>query len=225
MAPLVLTRGTLSSPDGSIRVSNVQVLGVDERFWRLAPNLKDTPIGKEGAQINSSSWNPDTFFVNQRLGKRLNHASQARLILRMEEPSLFSRDAPLSGERDNKFISMNQELGEIIAADGFGSFGLKKGGDIGFIESLAKFGLPYFVTLLYGICILSFRGLKEIRSLRIKAISNSNMNLSFLQFAVSFMVLILIMEIHYSVWYSKSILPFFFFSLALFDRYLNNKSL
>ena len=125
VAPLVLTRGTLSSPDGSIRVSNVQVLGVDERFWRLAPNLKDTPIGKEGAQINSSSWNPDTFFVNQRLGKRLNHASQARLILRMEEPSLFSRDAPLSGERDNKFISMNQELGEIIAADGFGSFGLQ----------------------------------------------------------------------------------------------------
>ena len=125
VAPLVLTRGTLSSPDGSIRVSNVQVLGVDERFWKLAPNLKDTPIGKEGAQINSSSWNPDTFFVNQRLGKRLNHASQGRLILRMEEPSLFSRDAPLSGERDNKFISMNQELGEIIAADGFGSFGLQ----------------------------------------------------------------------------------------------------
>ncbi len=113
----------------------------------------------------------------------------------------------------------------LLIGDGFGSFGLKKGGDIGFIESLSKFGLPYFITLLYGICILTFRGLKKIKLLKIRAISNGSMYLSGLQFAVSFMVLILITEIHYSVWYSKSILPFFFFSLALFDRYLYNKSL
>ena len=43
----------------------------------------------------------------------------------MEEPSLFSRDAPLSGERDNKFVTMNEEFGGVVASEGFGHFGLQ----------------------------------------------------------------------------------------------------
>ena len=43
----------------------------------------------------------------------------------MEEPSMFSRDAPLSGERDNKFVTMNNSFGGIIPAVGFGNFGLQ----------------------------------------------------------------------------------------------------
>ena len=107
-----------------------------------------------------------------------------------------------------------------LIGDGFSSFGLKKGGDIGFVESLAKFGFPFFITILYGIYILINSGLNKIKLLKITEISNSSMSLVGLQFAVSFMILILISDIHYSIWYSKSILPFFFFSLALFDRYL-----
>ena len=113
----------------------------------------------------------------------------------------------------------------LLLGDGFSSFGLKKGGDVGFIESLAKFGVPYFVALLYGFYSLISGGLKKIRSFRVEEFSERNMSLICLKFAVPFMALILITEIHYSVWYSKSILPFFFFSLALFDRYLFNKSL
>mgnify|MGYP007000134506 len=71
------------------------------------------------------SWKAGSFFVNQRLGKRLNLKKGDRLILRMEEPSLFSRDAPLSGERDNRFVTMNQEFGAILPAEGFGNFGLQ----------------------------------------------------------------------------------------------------
>ena len=37
VAPIALSRGMMTSPDGSVRVANVQVLGVDERFWKLAP--------------------------------------------------------------------------------------------------------------------------------------------------------------------------------------------
>ena len=107
-----------------------------------------------------------------------------------------------------------------LIGDGFSNFGLKKGGDIGFVESLAKFGFPFFITILYGIYILINSGLKKIKLLKITEIPNSSMSLVGLQFAVSFMILILISDIHYSIWYSKSILPFFFFSLALFDRYL-----
>ena len=39
-------------------------------------------------------------------------ADGARIILRVEEPGLFSRDAPLSGERDDKFVSFNENFWE-----------------------------------------------------------------------------------------------------------------
>lgn len=123
VAPIALSRGTLTTPDGSVRVSKVQVLGVDERFWKLAPELSKTPLGEE-ANLRPK-WEAGSFFVNQRLGKRLNLKKGDRLILRMEEPSVFSRDAPLSGERDNRFVTMNQEFGEILSAEGFGNFGLQ----------------------------------------------------------------------------------------------------
>ncbi|MFL2937740.1 MAG: ATP-binding cassette domain-containing protein [Opitutales bacterium] len=124
VAPIVLSRGMLTSPDGATRVSNIQVLGVDPRFWKLAPDSKLTPTGNESIEKGVSNWGTETFFVNERLGKRLKSETGERLILRMEEPSLFSRDAPLSGERDSKFVSMNKEFGGIIPPEGFGNFGL-----------------------------------------------------------------------------------------------------
>ena len=70
-------------------------------------------------------WGPKVFFLNERLNQRLKKEIGDRLILRMEEPSLFSRDAPLSGERDNKFVTMNEEMGGVLPAEGFGHFGLQ----------------------------------------------------------------------------------------------------
>ncbi len=114
VAPIALSRGTITSPDGSVRVPNVQVLGVDDRFWKLAPDFSHTPMGTWSMKKEFREWGPKVFFVNERLDQRLKKEIGARLILRMEEPSLFSRDAPLSGERDNKFVTMNEELGELF---------------------------------------------------------------------------------------------------------------
>ncbi|SVB32932.1 uncharacterized protein METZ01_LOCUS185786, partial [marine metagenome] len=114
IAPLVVTQGSVSLPDGSFNVPNVQVLGVDERFWKLAPDPKAVPAFGSG-----------DFFANERLYKHLKVQPQERLILRVEEPGLFSRDAPLSGERDNKFVSFNKKLGGSVGAEGFGRFGLQ----------------------------------------------------------------------------------------------------
>ena len=125
IAPIAMTRGTITTPDGSLRVTNIQVLGVDERFWKLAPDFSHTPLGAWSMKKEYPEWGSGRFFVNERLGKRLNMGRDERLILRMEEPSMFSRDAPLSGERDNKFVTMNNSFGAIIPAMGFGNFGLQ----------------------------------------------------------------------------------------------------
>jgi len=114
VAPVVVTRGNLSLPDGSYGVRNVQVLGVDERFWKLAPDPDAKPPFESG-----------NFFANERLHIRFKGWAQDRLVLRVEEPGLFSRDAPLSGERDNKFVSFNKKLGGSVSAEGFGRFGLQ----------------------------------------------------------------------------------------------------
>ncbi|MBP52566.1 MAG: hypothetical protein CMI27_05420 [Opitutae bacterium] len=124
-APLVLTRGILTTPNGSLKVSNIQVLGVDERFWQLAPDPKHAPTGGVAQKKTFPLWDSDVFLINDRLNSRLKAREGTRLILRMEEPSLFSRDAPLSGERDNKFVTLNQELGPVVSARGFGNFGLQ----------------------------------------------------------------------------------------------------
>ena len=125
VAPLVVTRGTVSLPDGSRRVGNVQVLGVDERFWKLAPDTEYSPIGSWAGKKNWPEWGPGFFYPNERLHKLLKVSDQGRIILRIEEPSLFSRDAPLSGERDNKFVSFNGKLTGPVSADGFGHFGIQ----------------------------------------------------------------------------------------------------
>ena len=125
IAPVALSRGMMTTPDGSVQVPNVQVLGVDERFWRLAPDFSHTPMGTWSMKKEFREWSSNVFFVNERLAKRLKAEVGDRLILRMEEPSLFSRDAPLSGERDNKFVTMNEQFGGIVSANGFGNFGLQ----------------------------------------------------------------------------------------------------
>ena len=114
VAPVVLTRGNLSLPDGSIVVRNVQVLGVDELFWKLAPVPDAKPPFESGA-----------FFANERLYWRFKNRPHDRIILRVEEPGLFSRDAPLSGERDNKFVALSNKLGGSVSSEGFGRFGLQ----------------------------------------------------------------------------------------------------
>ena len=48
-----------------------------------------------------------------------------RMILRVEEPSLFSRDAPLSGERDARFVSWNRPFGGVLNSSQLGKFSLR----------------------------------------------------------------------------------------------------
>lgn len=125
VAPVVVSRGTISLPDGSGRVGNVQVLGVEDSFWQLAPDIAHSPIGSWADKKNWPEWGTDNFFANERLHKLLKVAGRGRIILRIEEPSFFSRDAPLSGERDNKFVSFNGKLSGPVSSDGFGHFGIQ----------------------------------------------------------------------------------------------------
>lgn len=104
----------------------------------------------------------------------------------------------------------------LLLGDGFSSFGLKKGGDVGFIETVATFGLPFFMAILLGFIRLTKAGFRQIKVCG----SAQTWGYQPLQFAICVTLLVLITEAHYSIWPAKSILPIVFFALALYERYL-----
>ncbi len=80
--PTLYSRGIISSGDGSKRVNQVQVYGVDERFYGLARKTVSLPR-TEGVVLNR--------VLAERLGLEVND----NVVLRLEKPEYLSRDIAL----------------------------------------------------------------------------------------------------------------------------------
>ena len=114
IAPVLISSGNLTSPDGKVRASGITVLGVDDRFFKFARSSASVPdLSKQGLWAS-----PD-------LASELTTEIGSRLVLRVEEPSLFSRDAPLSGESGSRFIAWNQPYFGEIKSSTLGNFSLR----------------------------------------------------------------------------------------------------
>ena len=106
VAPILMMRGSAALPDGRARANDVQVLGVDERFWQLG-----------------GAHNKDVA-VNARLAEQLGVRVGDTIVVRVEEPALVPRDAPLSGRSDAS-VALRVRI-TAIAGDGeFGRFSLR----------------------------------------------------------------------------------------------------
>ena len=112
-APVLLLRGSVTTPDGSGRVNQAQVLGVDERFWKLAP----------ASHVPAELGEP-TAWVNERLASQLSLKAGDTLIVRVEKPTLFSRDAPLSGDEE-QVVALRVKVAATLSAEQFGRFNLQ----------------------------------------------------------------------------------------------------
>jgi hypothetical protein len=110
----------------------------------------------------------------------------------------------------------------LVVGDGFSSLGMLKGGDIGYIESLARFGVPMFFVILAGMIKIVFSGLRSVEGVDFQRSSSLTEYdpKRFVIFSVSVLILVLVMEFHYSVWNAKSVFPVVFFALALYERFL-----
>ncbi|MCX7888025.1 MAG: ABC transporter permease, partial [Verrucomicrobiae bacterium] len=104
--PVVMTRGTVSTPDGSARANGVQVLGVDERFWRLGATRVFAGV-----------------VLNERLAAQLGAGAGAMIVVRVEQPSWVPRDAPISGKAD-VITAFRAEVGAVAGDRDFGRFSL-----------------------------------------------------------------------------------------------------
>lgn len=108
----------------------------------------------------------------------------------------------------------------LLFGDGYGTYGGAKGGDIGIVETLERFGLPLFATVGAGLIVMIRSELLRLaKPARARVAEDANLDVRrTTQFSVAVLMLVLITEGHYTIWSAKSVLPIVFFALALCDR-------
>lgn len=113
-APILMLRGSASRSELKLLAPQVQAMGVDDRFWDFAPTQTNPP----------DFGGRNTVAVNQRLAERLNLNVGDSFVLRIEKPGLLSRDAPMSGSKEN-VVGIRVTVSAVISDDQFGRFGLE----------------------------------------------------------------------------------------------------
>lgn len=114
VAPVLQITGTALNRDGGRRVNQVQILGVDDHFWKLS-HKGSAPEGFE-----DESW----IAINQPLADRVGAGVDDTLIVRVEVAGALSKDAPLSGESEQT-TPFTAAVTAVLDAENFGLYSLK----------------------------------------------------------------------------------------------------
>lgn len=93
------------------RVNRVQVLGVDEHFWKLTA-------------LEPPQWKPQEALINERLARTLALSEGDSLALRVVTPSLMALDAPLSPGSDETATRVQLKVKGIVSDEEGGRFNL-----------------------------------------------------------------------------------------------------
>ncbi len=89
VAPVLQLRGLIANGNGTRRANRIEVLGVDERFYRI------------GAEANpfGGDWS-EGIVLNEPLAERLGVGVGDEVVLRIGKPGLMPRDVPLTPDSD-----------------------------------------------------------------------------------------------------------------------------
>ena len=114
IAPVLILDGVVLSPDDEHRVNAVQVVGVDDRFWALAPTASAPP-----------PLSPGACRINQVLSDRLGLAGDTgQLVLRLRKPDGLPSDMTLA-TRDHDTWSRLLTVSGVQEPQAFGHFTLR----------------------------------------------------------------------------------------------------
>ena len=114
--------GTASAQDASARANNVQILGVGRKFWRMADQ---SPMMNIEADKNMGfDVSLGCVALNDALARQLHAKKGDTILLRVQKPSLLSRDAPISPQEDLS-QAMRLKVQTIVSDEEFGRFSLQ----------------------------------------------------------------------------------------------------
>ena len=111
--PLLSLKGYAVAPDGGRRADLIQVLGVTDRFWELAP---EGPV--------SITLGPEEIALNEQLASQLDLVPGDEVLVRVQNVQLMPGDAPLSVGADTS-TALRLEVAAVVDERHFGAFSLR----------------------------------------------------------------------------------------------------
>ncbi len=113
VAPVLQLRGLIANSDGTRRANRIEVLGVDENFYRI------------GAEANpfGGAWS-EGIVLNEPLAERLGIGAGDEVVLRIGKPGLMPRDVPLTPDSDLS-MAFRLVVRAVAGESGFGRFSLQ----------------------------------------------------------------------------------------------------
>lgn len=111
--PLLRCSGICVRRGGELRVNNVQVFGVEDRFWKMAQSPVSHKPLKDGEVM-----------LNSRLASRLELKTGDSLLLRVEKSGSVPLDLPFVSA-DKLSQALTVKVAKIITAEEFGNFSLE----------------------------------------------------------------------------------------------------
>jgi len=112
-APVLYVRGMIADGADKRRANRIEVLGVDERFFTIGEGKN--PFASDSKQ---------GVVLNEQLAARLKVAAGDEVLLRIEKPSVMSRDLPVSPDSDLS-VAFRLEVIAVATELEFGRFSLR----------------------------------------------------------------------------------------------------
>lgn len=114
VAPVLYARGNASPATGRGTVNQVQLVGVTDAFWQLAPTPTSVPLDS----LKS------TVAINAPLAGRLGIGVGDTLIVRLQKPGILAGNAPVAGG-ESTIESLRCTVAAIVDDAAFGRFSLE----------------------------------------------------------------------------------------------------
>ncbi len=113
VAPVLQLRGLIANSNGTRRANRIEVLGVDEHFYRI------------GAEANpfGGDWS-EGIVLNEPLAERLGVGAGDEVVLRIGKPGLMPRDVPLTPDSDLS-MAFRLVVRAVAGESEFGRFSLQ----------------------------------------------------------------------------------------------------
>lgn len=108
-AAVLMTDATVETPDGSVRIHRVRMLGVDEAFFALGHSEPSDRVVLPA--------------INEALRRRLG-ASSVDLIVRLDDPSALSRDLIFASDEQSR-RTLRISINGLVPDDSLGRFSLQ----------------------------------------------------------------------------------------------------
>ena len=110
--PLIALPGVATHDESRNRAGNVQIYGVDERFWQFH------------GQTQTLNNDNDDVFISEGLARELNGKVEDAVLVRIEKPSAIPVES-LHGRKDELGITLRSTIRKILATNSLGEFSMQ----------------------------------------------------------------------------------------------------